>query len=295
MQTLLDPLKFFSFLLLATLSASASAAPKAELCAVGSAGQQVCLEQPAKRIVSLSPHITELLFAAGAGDYVVGAMAHSDYPEPAQNIPRVGDYQTVSLEKILSLNPDLVVYWPSGNPPWVVGRFADFNIPVLASDPAELDDVAADIRALGVIADTLPTAEHAIRQMRVQRDRLQARYGDKRTVKTLLVISAHPLMGLSDAHAVAEAFRLCGADNVLSDTRIVAPMLGPEGLLKLNPELVISTVPARSVAGQWAGLKRVFDPQLSEIDGDLILRQTPRMLDGIEVFCQLIDQTRHAP
>ncbi|MDD2670089.1 helical backbone metal receptor, partial [Zoogloea sp.] len=93
----------------------ASGAAHAAIDLIDDQGQAVHLAQPAKRIVSLAPHITEMLFAAGAGDRVVGAVQYSDYPEAAKKIARVGGYTSVDMEKVAALKPDLVIAWKSGN------------------------------------------------------------------------------------------------------------------------------------------------------------------------------------
>ena len=109
---------------------------------IDDAGNMVSLSQPAKRIVSLAPHVTELLYAAGAGQLVVGTVEYSDYPPAAKNIPRVGSHNAFDLENILSLKPDLVMVWETGTVKQSVEKLRELGVPVYSSEPKKLADIA---------------------------------------------------------------------------------------------------------------------------------------------------------
>ena len=118
------------------------------------AGTTITLVRPAQRIVSLAPHLTELLFAAGAGDRVVGVGAFADYPEAAKRLPQVGDSAMLDLERIVALKPDLLVVWRDGNSPQQLQRLSTLGIPVYASELGRLADIASTLRRFGRLAGT---------------------------------------------------------------------------------------------------------------------------------------------
>jgi len=231
----------------------------------------LCLPGAAQRVISLSPHATELLYAAGAGQQVVGVMSGSDYPEEAKSKPLVGDYQSISLETIVSLKPDLVVAWPSGNSIGIADQLKRFGIPVYFSDPESIADIAHDIQALGRLTGHAALASGRAKEVLNQHTTLAEKYSGRSSVKTLMLISDVPMMGLSNSHAVVEAFET-----------------------SMQPQLIVTTYEV-SDPNLWLvrnGFSTFPRPSQAGINPDLMLRQTPRMLDGIEQFCQRVDLAR---
>ena len=143
--------KYISFMVLCLVSFTAA---YAEVSVKDDHGNIVTLSQPANRIISLAPHVTESLYAAGAGEKIVGAVKYSDYPEAAKKIPRVGGYPTADLEKIISLKPDLVIAWPSGNNLKQVEKLKAFGIKVFLSEPRYPQDIAKTIQRFGILANS---------------------------------------------------------------------------------------------------------------------------------------------
>ena len=266
----------------------------AEVCVDDSNGKSLCLDQSAKRIVSLAPHTTELLFAVGAGKQVIGVMSGSDYPPEASDITAVGNYQAISLETIISLEPDLVVSWPSGNPVGITRQLARFDIPVYQSDPAGVSNIAHDLLALGMLTGNETESKKSASVLRSGIQALHEQYSHKQPVASLLMISDVPMMGLSNAHAVAEAFHICGAVNVLGEMQAKAPMLGKESMLMLKPDLILVTHEIQD-KNAWLiqrGFYKPPRPEVASLNPDLILRQSPRMLAGITEMCEKVDQLR---
>lgn len=147
-----------SFVLLAILGVPAHASG---IEVVDDAGHRIVLEKPARRIVGLAPHATEILFAAGAGPYLIGAVSYSDYPEAAKRIPRLGGYDNPDLERIVALKPDLVVAWQSGNPPAPLERLRAPGLIVYVSEPRKIEDIPRHVEQLGRLAGTDALARRA--------------------------------------------------------------------------------------------------------------------------------------
>ncbi len=261
-------------------------------------GQRVHLDKPARRIISLAPHITELLFAAGAGDAVVGAVNYSNYPPEASRLTSVGNYERLNLEVIAALQPDLVVAWKSGNSGSQIERLSDLGLPVFYSEPRRLEDIASNLKRLGRLAASENSANAAAARFNTHYRQLEARYSRARPVRVFYEIWHRPLMTVSGKHLISQVIKLCGGHNIFSDLAALAPTVNPEAVLAANPEAII----ASGVAAQqpewldqwrnWPQLAAVKHEQLYVIPPDLIQRQTPRVLEGAELMCEQLEQAR---
>ncbi|HHJ18699.1 MAG TPA: cobalamin-binding protein, partial [Gammaproteobacteria bacterium] len=158
-------------------------AQSSQICVRDDAYRLSCLVKSTKRIVSLAPHATEVLFAIGAGEKIVGAVNYSDYPPAAKAIPRVGGYNNIDVERIVALRPDLVVAWSSGNNPAQVEALERLGIPVFRNEPRRVLDVAATARRLGRLAGTVAQAQRFARAFEARYRRLQETYAGRRPVR----------------------------------------------------------------------------------------------------------------
>lgn len=285
-----------SFLCL--LPALTFAAPGIDV--VDDTGRHVSLRKPAQRIVSLAPHVTELLFAAGAGEAVAGVVSFSNYPPAATRLPVVGGYESLNLEAILALHPDLLVAWKSGNISAQVERLGTLGVPVFYSEPRRLEDIASNLERLGTLAGSSEVADKAARVFRERHRQLQQRYAERTPLRTFYQIWHQPLMTISGEHLISQVIRLCGGHNIFSELPTLASAVNREAVLKADPQVII----ASGMAGgkpewldawrDWPQLSAVRDGQLHFIDPDLIQRHTPRILEGAEIMCRQLDEARAA-
>ncbi len=284
--------------LLTTLTLALPASAHAEIELTDDTGQRIALAQPAQRIVSLAPHVTELLFAAGAGERVVGVVAYSDYPEAAQSLPQVGGYTQVDLEAIVALRPDLVVGWRSGNRDAHLGRLQALGIPVFLNEPRSLEDVAKSLEQFGRLAGSEAVAEGAATAFRARHAALAARYSAQPAVRTFYQIWDRPLMTINDAHLIADVIRLCGGSNVFGTLSQLAPTIGVEAVLAANPEAIVASGMGEARPEwldqwkRWPQLEATQRDNLFFIPPQLIQRHTPRILDGAEQLCAQLEQAR---
>lgn len=261
-------------------------------------GRRLQLKQPVQRIISLAPHTTELLFAAGAGNKVVGAVKFSDYPESAKHIARVGDTHNLDLERIISLKPDLIVSWFSGNSPIITEKLQDLNYTVYISEPDSLQTIAKTITDLGLLAGTVEIAEQSSEHYLHTLQKLTDDYADRTTVKTFYQFWHQPIFTISGKHVISEVIRLCGGQNVFSDLPTLSPQISLEAVLKANPEVIIASGadairPAWLDNWQrWPSLPAVQAHHLYFIPPDLLLRHTPRILEGAAMLCKHLDKAR---
>jgi iron complex transport system substrate-binding protein len=269
-----------------------------EIRVVDDTGQTLTLEKPAQRIVSLAPHITELLFAVGAGAALVGTSEFSDYPEAARAIPRVGGGGGLDLEAILALQPDLVIAWESGNPAGQARRLQQLGLPVFFSEPSHMEDIISSLERFGQLTGR---QEESHVQATAFADRLEAlrrRYSGQDVITVYYQIWDHPLMTVNGRHIVSDVIRLCGGRNVFADLPVLAPQIDSEAVLAANPDVIVvgdaAGEPAASLVAwtRWPELKAVNQRHLYTIQRELLVRHTPRLLEGAGQLCRLLENVR---
>ena len=260
-------------------------------------GQPVVLEKPAQRIISLAPYITELLFAAGAGEAIVAVTAFSDYPEAAKLLTQVGDGGGLDLEAILALQPDLVVAWQSGNPRVQVERLQALGITVFLSEPRWLEDVPATLQRLGRLAGTESVAAAQADSFNRRYAKLQQRYAQRPQVSVFYQIWDQPLMTLNGEHLFSDVLRLCGGENIFNALPTLAPQIDIEAVLLANPDVIVvaaddSDSPLLATWQRWPQLSAVKQGHVYAMPRDQLVRHSPRILDGAERLCELLDGAR---
>lgn len=279
-------------LVLATLSGAAPAT----VTAVDDEGTSVSLPAPARRVVSLAPHITEQLFAVGAGSSIVGTTDYADFPAGAKAIPRVARAHSVDLERVAALRPDLVVLWGSGFPAGVADAVRRLGVPVFISEPRALEDVARSLTALGVLTGHDGTG--ASNDFNRKIAALRAQYGGRTTVRVFYQVWASPLMTLSGRHVINEAIALCGGRNVFAQLAPVAPQVSIEAVLAADPQVIVTAEPGGRTSGSlgmwqhYPTLSATRLGQLRTLDADRINRHGPRLADEVEALCKVIEQAR---
>ena len=253
------------------------------------------LNAAAKRIVSLSPHLTEMLFEAGADARIVGADAHSDYPLPARQIARIGDAYGVDMERLLGLRPDLVVAWSSGNARKSLARIRALSIPVFESEPQRLEDIPRTVERLGVLAGTSTQARVRALQFRQHLAALAAEHAGKRRLRVFYEIWQRPLMTVGNKHLIADALATCGAQNVFAGLSAVTATPTREAVLLADPDAIVvasSDPGALQPWMQWRQLRAVRRHGVIRIDPQRMHRPTSRILDEVTGLCGRLDELR---
>lgn len=272
----------------------------AEITILDDAGNELTLRAPARRVISLAPHVTELLYAAGAGNYVVGAVEYSDYPVQARRIPRVGSGSGLDLEKIVGLHPDLIISWQSGNPSWQTERIKQLGFPVFVTEPRHIGDVASLIERFGRLTATETDAATTARQFRRHQESLRQRYATHRPVTVFYQILDSSLLTISQQHLISDVIQLCGGGNVFADLPGLTSRVDVESVLQKNPEVILASGyeplwPAWHERWRsWPTLSAVSRGNLFFIPPDLIHRHSPRILQGAEQVCAAIEEAREA-
>lgn len=265
-------------------------------------GATVTLSAPAQRVISLAPHVTELLYAAGGGAKIVGAVSYSDYPPAAKQLPRVGDNKALDLERIVALKPDLIVVWRHGNAQQQLDRLRELHIPLFFSEPHRLDDVAVSLTKFGQLLGTSPAADAAAAAYRQKIAQLRTQYANRPPVSVFYQVWDKPLMTLNGKHMISDVIALCGGRNVFAALEPLVPTVSTEAVLAANPEAIVTaaqgatqpdtTLPQLGTWRAWPGLTAVANHNLFAIDGDLINRPAPRLAQGAQQLCEDLEVAR---
>jgi iron complex transport system substrate-binding protein len=270
----------------------------AELVVADDAGKVVRLRAPARRIVSLAPHATELLFAAGAGKRVVGVSAFSDFPDAARGLPQVSGGMRLDMERILALKPDLAVGWQTGNTHADLEKLATLGIPVFFAEPQRLDAVPQTLLRIGRLAGSEREAATAAAAYRAELARLRVRYRERRPVRVFFEISMQPLMTLNHAHLASDLLALCGGRNVFAAYDLLAPEVSVEAVMLQDPDAILfsdelgATEGVRDWWNERVSLRAVRAKRVYVVPATLVLRQSPRVLQGAQRVCEALDAAR---
>lgn len=282
---------------LALLCAAVTSMPATQVLASGldvidDNGQHVRLPHAAQRVISLAPHITELLFAAGAGKNVVGVSSYSDYPAAATLIPQIGDARQLDVERIISLKPDLLVVWASGTPARQQEQLQRLGIPIFYSEPKKLADIADNVQKLGQLMGTGAQATPLAAKLRLDLATLRDKYQKRSKVTVFYQISDHPLYTLNGQHIVGDALAVCGGQNVFADLPVLAPSVSTEAVLQANPDVILGSETNVAIWKQFPVMQATRRGNLRVISGNLFSRSGPRMIEGVRQLCEILDQVR---
>ena len=278
-------------------SPSARAAGTA-LHIVDDGGHALDLAQPARRIVTLAPHLTELAFAAGAGANVVAVGRFSDFPPEALKRPVISDAFTVDYEALARLKPDLLLVWGSGTPERTKNKLRELGWPMYEIEIRDVPGLVQTLRNLGRLAGTPEVADARAGAIQADWTSLRATYAGRHPVRVFFQLWDAPLMTLSGQHIISSAITACGGRNVFADVPTLTATVSWEVAVQRDPELIVTGggAGAPSRPGRWAGFTQVSATRHGEfarIDGDLIARSGPRFVDGARALCEAIDRARN--
>jgi len=244
----------------------------------------------------LAPSITECLYALGAGQSVVGVTRFSNYPPEAASLPKVGSYVHVDLEHVISLRPDLIIAIRDGNPKEVVARLERMGLPVFVVDPRSVEDLFRTLRGLGALVGRRGQAEELVEDLQRRLDRIRREVQGKPRPRVLLQIGVDPLVSVGDSTLQGQLIELAGGQNIAGDGPILYPILSMERVLEADPDVILVSSMVGEAGSRralrewsrWPTLQAVRKGRVHLIDGDLIDRPSPRILEGLENMVQWI-------
>ncbi|MBU4186280.1 MAG: cobalamin-binding protein [Proteobacteria bacterium] len=259
-------------------------------------GRKVVLSDDPQRVVSLAPSITEIIFALGQEHRLKGVTRYSDFPPEAVNLPRVGSYVQLDLERIVALKPELCIAIKDGNPREIVERLESLGIPVYAVDPRNLEAVMETILEIGKLLDASEAAKALVADMqyRIQQVRFRAAKASHRP-RVFYQVGIFPIVSVGTNTFIHELIVSAGGDN-LTEGPIPYPRFSREQVLVLSPEVLIISSMARGEVfervktewSRWSELPAIKNQRIFLVDSSLFDRPTPRLVDGLELLGRLI-------
>ena len=272
----------------------------AEVAVVDDVGQKVALTSPAMRVVSLAPNLTEILFFIGAGEQVVGVVEYSDFPPAARDLPVIGSHNRFDVEQILSLKPDLIVGWRSGNSQEDLDGLKRLGLPVFISEPGTVDDIVSLMERLGELTGRQTHSLSQATAFRASFNASRETYSTRRQVRVFYQVWEQPIYTLNGDHVISQLISLCGGTNIFSDLKQLAPVVSLESVLARDPEVIVGggvfgqTPPWAERWQSWPTVRAVRNRHIYAVDSDHIARMGPRLAEGVEALCLVIDKARHS-
>ena len=250
------------------------------------------------RLISLSPHITEMLFSIGAGKQIIATSEYSDYPKAATKIPRVGNYLSLQIERIIALNPDYIIAWRGGSPAKDLARLQKLGFTIIYSAPKTFSDIANDLITFGKISGHQQQATKLANRFLARLHNIKKLYQDKKNINTFYELWSAPLTTIAKNSWPQQHLNICHATNVFYDTATPYPIVGIEQVITKKIDLIIVPLSKRQTDKQgydwstWQQINAVKYQQFIYPNSDKMHRMTLRALDELERLCQQIDDVR---
>ncbi len=270
----------------------------AQISVTDDRGVLVQLSAPARRVIALSPHATELVFAAGGGPYIAATVDASDFPKAARTLPRIGAGLQPEPEQLLRLRPDLLIGWQASQ----FSTLHSLRIPSFLSAPKTLNDVPDTIEKLGVLLDTQEIARNRASSLRALLGTLEQAPRPTAPVRVFLQIGETPEYTLNRTHLLSQVIEACGGFNVFGSATAIAPKISAESVLAQRPELILlgrvgaPAQPTLDPATQqyWSrlNLPAAQAGHSYVMDSDVIYRPGPRLIEAAQAICSMIQQAR---
>jgi iron complex transport system substrate-binding protein len=261
-------------------------------------GNTVTLAAGPRRIVSLAPGATEMLFAAGAGHEVIATVQYSDEPPAAKQVPRIGDVVAVDMERLIALRPDVAIVWPGGGNPAQIEQVARLGIPLYRQQVNSLSDIPGSLRRLGALAGTREEAERAAHGIELRLADLARQYRSDSHPTVFLQVWNHPIYTVGGTHLMSDALKLCGARNVFGDLEALGPVVDIEAVVARNPDIILAAAPPGAGPEWIAAWKRfpsvraVHNNNVLAFEDQRLTRLGPSVIDATEALCKLLSTAR---
>ena len=261
-----------------------------------SLGREVPMPAPPKRLIALAPNLTEILYALGLGDRVVGVTDHCNYPPEASLKPKVGSYVHLNVEQIISLSPDLVIGTVDGNERYVLDLLEQAHIKVFFVNPRNVRQAIETISTLGLVCGLPERARRIADALTLRVNRVVEVARDRTRPLVFLQINIQPIMSVNRNTVHHDLIRLAGGNNMTAEEPVTYPRIGLEEVIRRKPEVILVSSmeregrfeKARQDWLQWTSIPAAQKGRVHLIDSDLIDRPSPRVMDGLEIMAKLL-------
>jgi len=265
-------------------------------------------ERHPQRIITLAPHLSELVDAAGGSNRLVSVSAFSNLPESVKQLPITSDARSIDLEKMKSLRPDLIIYWHGGTSETQIQSIKKtFNkdVQFISVQPKKLSDIAKDIETIGKALGTQSIAKKnadalrlKITELSTKQQNSKQKNNGERKVRVFYQVWAQPLMTLNQDHIIGDIIQLCGGEQLFAREKVLVPTVSREAVIKANPEIIFTAVDSAKMNTDWTmwssfpQLAATKNKAIIDLDGDIISRPSPRIMQGAEKICSEINKVR---
>ncbi|CAH9049844.1 Vitamin B12-binding protein [Pseudoalteromonas sp. CIP111854] len=252
----------------------------------------------AQRIIALAPHIVENLFAIGAGERIVGTVEYADYPQEASDIVRIGGHNGIALERVLALQPDLVIAWQSGNKKADLDKLEKLGIKVIYSNTKDITKVADELRLFGRLTGQNQQAKRLAEQFTARLQALKTQYKNSASLRVFYQLWPEPMMTINNNTVVHQLLDVCAVENAFADNATDYPQISIENVLQTNPQVIVLPVEKSKKVmptidwQAWPEIPAVKHKQFIEVDADLLHRFSTRVLDGVTDMCDKLQRAR---
>jgi len=253
-----------------------------------------------QRIIALAPHAVETVFMLGAGERIIATTEYSDYPEAANKIERIGGYAGIQIERVLELEPDLIIAWKSGNKEQDIEQLQKLGLPLYLSHTKKISDIPNEIRILGQKLGLQEQGEYHAKQFEQGLQALKNQYQNKQKVKVFYQLWSEPLRAMAAGSWINKMVEGCGGENIFNDTNLDYPQVSIENVLLAKPEAIIipshhgSKTEAGEIWNKWPEIPAVINNNIHFINGDILHRFSGRVLQGMQAICDVLEVARQS-
>lgn len=249
-------------------------------------------------IIALSPHIVEMLYDIGAGEQIIGTTSFADYPEQAKNIPIIGNYLRLQIEKVISLQPDYIIAWKSGNPSDDLARLKQLGFTIVYSQPNSFKDIAKEMREFGRLTGHKAQAETTAQQLLNDLDKITRQYQNKEPITVFYELWSRPLTTVAQGSWPQQLLNICKAKNPFEHATASFPQVNIEKILLSPVQLIIQPLSINQTDKEafnwqdWQIIPAVANKQIIQPNADAMHRMSMRSLKELKKLCADIDKTR---
>lgn len=250
------------------------------------------------RIIALSPSSVEMLFEIGVGDRIIGTVDHADFPEEAKKIRRLGNYVGVQIETIVSLQPDLIVAWKTGNKQADLKKLASLGLNLVYVDPKSLEAVSKEMRRLGEIIGVEKQAKVAADRFDIEYARVKKLYANEEKVRVFYQLWSDPIRTVGSNSWVQSLIEECNGQNIFEDSKAPYPVVSVESILVKDPQVMLMASHSdarqskKKLWNKWTNVSAVKNNLFEVVESSKHLRAGPRAVEGLALMCESIDKAR---
>lgn len=259
-------------------------------------GNKFELTEPPKRIITLAPNLTEMIYALNQEDRLVGNTLYCNYPKEAEKITKVGDMLTMNYEVILSLKPDLVFITVEGNTKDNYDRLKEFGISVFVSNPRNYNDIKQTFLQFGKIFDAYESADSITKAWDKQLTEIRSQIGNRKK-SALFLAAITPIMAAGRTTFINEFIEICGLENIVKESKINYPVFSREEIIKVDPDYIIYASKEEltkkyltDIYAEWKNLSAVKNDKIIFVDPDLFYRPGPRFVEAVKTLYTKINK-----